>query len=840
MNDFAQFSNKVLITAIRSQALALVLAGGALTAFPAMAQDQQDGLTLEEVIVTATRRETSLMDTGISVTAFSSEKLQEFGIDDLNDLSVNTPGLSVTTGERITIRGVGIDSLALGIDAAVGTYVDGYFTNGVGPFWANNFFDVERIEVLRGPQGTLYGRNTAAGAVNVISKKPQQEFEGEVNLEVGNEGYSVVQGMLNIPLGDRFAWRMSASQLNRGALQKNDAGPDVDKIDNTMFDTTLRADWSDSWQTDLRVFTYTRDGRPSSRYQLNPYLTDVRVFPGATTINHTWNWDQPNPAVQDPGKTSQDFANTLDEDYTNAILTNIFSMGDIDIKYIGGYGDFLRESAGDVDWSSNLNSSSVNNIISDSEQMTHELQFISDFDGKLNFIAGLYYFEQDSRLYYDFQNATDPIYSTSLNWDTELVTLAFADFANFGPRFPVPAPWGGPLTLPGALMSELVLGGFRFADFQGDPQNRVFWFDTDLDVTSYAGYGQINYDFTDNLQLTVGGRYTFDEKKGSEVVYAVAPMYEAFNAVIPLAPGVFGVIESETHKAIGNSIAWLENRGDTASDKMDWDNVSGMVSLDYTLESGDLMYGSISTGYRAGGFNLGTLSPGVDSFDEETITSYELGYKGSLVDDTLLLELAAYYYDYSDLQVNQAFVDPDSGTSGTEFTNAAEAEVKGLEAQFTWLVSESFRFSGSYAYNNAKYKDFPTIDRSTLIQLPVNYKGNRLNRAPENKIGLSASYYVALGNSGDLLFSGIYTWVDEMYTNPANSENGRLDSWDRLDARVTWTAPSDKLAITAFIKNIADDRHSTDASGGTISDGFLRTELLSDPRMYGLQLNYRF
>ena len=830
MKDFTQFSNIVPSRTMRRTALFIALAGSAMTAIPAVAQDS--GLVLEEVIVTATKRETSLMDTGISITAFSSEKLQEFGIDNLDDLSVSTPGLSVTTGERITIRGVGIDSLALGIDAAVGTYVDGYFTNGVGPFWVNNFFDVERIEVLRGPQGTLYGRNTAAGAVNVISKKPKHEFEGEVNLEAGNHGYGVVQGMLNIPLGDKFAWRMSASQLSRGALQKNDAGPDVDKLDNTSFDTTLRADWTDSWQTDLRVLTYKRDGRPSSRYQLAPYDTETRVYPGATTINHTWGWDQENPAVQDESKTSQDFANTLDETYTNAILTNIFTVGDMDIKYIGGYADFKRDSAGDVDWSSNLNSSSVNNITSESEQLTHELQFISDFDGKFNFIAGLYYFKQDARLYYDFQNAVDPIYSTSLTWDSEFVTLGLADFVNYGPRYPLAGP------MPGAAMTAYVLG-FGLPDFQGDPNNRVFWFDTDLDVTSYAGYGQIDYDFTDKLKMTVGGRYTFDEKKGSETVRAMAPLYEEFFP-IPVGGGAYGVLESETHKAIGNSIAYPINQGDDASDKMDWDNISGMVRLDYTTNNGGFVYGSISTGYRAGGFNLGTLAPGVDSFDEEAIVSYELGYKASLAEDSLLVELAAYYYDYTDLQVNQSYIDPATGASGTEFTNAAAADVKGLEAQFTWLVSESFRVSGSYAYNNAKYSDFQTIDKSTLVQEPVNYKGNMLNRAPKNKIGLNASYFVPLGDKGDLLFSGIYTWVDEMYTNPANSENGLLDSWGRFDARMTWTAPSEMLALTAFVKNISDDRHSTDASGGSISDGFLRTELLSDPRMYGLQLNYRF
>lgn len=835
MKDFAQFTDKKLAAAIRRQLLVLAMAGSAMAALPAVAQEES--LTLEEVIVTATKRETSLMDTGISISAFSSEKLQEFGIDDLDDLSINTPGMAITASERITIRGVGIDSLALGIDPAVATYMDGYYTRGVGPYVVNNFWDVERIEVLRGPQGTLYGRNTAGGAVNIISKKPVQEFEGEVNLEIGNESYGVIQGMLNIPLGDKFAWRMSASQVNLGPLQENDAGPGIDERDDTTYDTTLRANWTENWSTDLRVFGHMRDGRPSGRYQLKEYLTDTRVYPGAITINHTWNWDQANPAAQDPSRTSQDFANTLDEDFTNVILTNVVRVGDIDIKFIGGYSDFLRNSATDVDWSSSTNSSSVNNITSDSDQLTAELQFVSNFDGKTNFVAGMFYFESDERLYYDFQNAVDPIYSTSLNWATELVTLALAS-PTYGPRFPL-------ATLPGAAMSAYVLGGFAFPDFVGDPNNRVFWFDTDLEATNYAGYGQLEYEFTEKLKMTVGGRYSYDKKKGSEVVWAIVPMDEDFGA-FPIGDVTgdgqmnYGVIESETHKAIGNSIAYPINSGDIARDDMDWDNVSGLIRLEYNLESGGFMYGSISTGYRSGGFNLGTTEPGVDSFDEETLTSYEIGYKGALADDTLLLEIAAYYYDYSDLQVVQSFLDPNTGAQGTEFTNAADAEVKGMEAQFTWLVSDKFRLSGSYAYNNAEYTDFVTIDRASIDQSVVDYSGNKLNRAPANKVNLAASYLVPLDDKGSLTFSAVYTWTDSMYTSPNNSDNGKVDSWDRVDARATWTSPSDKLAITAFVKNIGDDRAETDASGGTIADGFLRTVQLGIPRLYGLQLNYRF
>jgi len=837
MRVFSRNSNNVLSRAIRMQMPLLVLIGAAATTFPVVAQEE--GLVLEEVIVTAQKREASLMDTGIAITAFSSEKLKEFGIKNFDDLSANTPGLSVSSSERITIRGVGIDSLVAGVDPAVATYMDGYYVRGIGPYTVNNFFDVERIEVLRGPQGTLYGRNTAGGAVNIVSKKPHDEFEGEVNLEVGNEGYLVAQGMLNIPLGEKFAWRLAASQVNRDGLQKNDVGPDVDALDDLTVDTTLRADWTDWWQMDLRVLGYRRDGRPSSRYQLNPYKTETRVYPASLTINHTWNWDQPNPAVLDESRTSLDWANTLDEDYDSVILTNVFNAGDIDIKLISGWGDFLRTSSQDQDWSSNPNSSSVTNIMSDAEQMTQELQFISNFDGKMNFVAGLYYFESDENLYFDFQNATDPIYSTPLNWDTELITLGLYS-PNFGPRFPVVGP------LPGAIIRDFVLG-FGLPDFQGDPRNRVFWFDTYLESKSYAGYGQIDYEFTDQFRMTFGARYSVDDKKGSETVYGFLPLYESYFP-IPFIDVTgdgnidYVIIESETHKAIGNSIAYPVANGDIASDDMDWDNLSGLIRAEYTLNNGGFLYGSISTGYRSGGFNLGAngLAPGVDSFDEETLISYEIGYKGSLADDSLLLELAAYYYDYSDLQVNQSFLDPETGAQGTEFTNAAAADVKGVEAQFTWLVSDKFRMSGSYAYNNAKYTDFITIDTATIEQPEVDLSGNYLNRAPKNKLNFQASYWIPLESKGGLTFSGFYTWVDEMYTDPHNSENGMLDSWGRFDALATWTSPSESMAITAFIQNISDERHATDASRGTLADGFLRTEYLTNPRMYGLRFNYRF
>ncbi len=787
---------------------------------------------LEEVVITANKRESALMETGISVTAYTSETLKQNGIDDLNDISAATPGLTISGSDRITIRGVGIEDLAFGIDPGVASYTDGFYLRGVGLYRSNNFFDLERIEVLRGPQGTLYGRNTAGGAINLISKKPKQEFEGEVNLEAGNEGYTAVQGMVNVPITDKLAWRVSASKIDRDPLQSNDAGPDVDELDNTAFDTSLRANWSDTWTTDLRLFGYNREGRPESGYALEPYDTTTRVFPGAVNVNHTYNWTQENPAVRDESKTSHDYANREDEEFQSVLLTNQFEMGDVTVKYIGGYANSENDRSTDVDWSSSDISSSVNDLVYDIEQFSHELQFISNYDGKLNFIAGLYYSESDEEMYFAFRNDVDPIYSTSLDWDTELVTLALANEER-SDRI-------GLVTLPGAFMSGFVLGGFAFPDYAGDPQNRNFWFNSELDATSYAAYSQIDYNFSDKLNLTVGLRYSYDEKEAYENVNAAVPMSEDFGQ-IPLGGGVFGVIESETHKAIGNSIAYLTRVTDDSEDENDWDNISGLIRLEYNLSDNGFLYGSIATGYRSGGFNLaGGTDAGIDSFDEETLTSYEVGYKGTLLDEKMNLEVAAFFYDYEDLQVSQTFIDLDTGAQGNELNNAAEAEVYGVEAQVNWLLTEQLSVSGNYAYADAEYEDFETIDSASLSTEVVNLKGNKLNRAPENKVGLAGHYWVPMNDNGDLMFTVTYSWVDEMYTDSFNTEGGKLDDWGRTDARVTWTNAAEDLAVTAYIKNIEDDRNATDASRGTSTAGFIRTETLTDPQMYGVRVNYKF
>lgn len=810
----------------------LTALAASISASMAMAQDTEEHFSLEEIVVTANKRESSLMETGLSISAYSSERMEQLGIDDVNDLSVNTPALSITTDDRITIRGVGQESSALGIDPGVATYSDGVYLRGTALYQSNNFYDMERIEVLRGPQGTLYGRNTAGGAINLVRKKPQQEFEGDMNVEVGNNGYLVTQGMINLPINDQVAWRTSLSKVQRDPIQNNDAGRDIDSKDDTTFDTTLVVDFTDDWTADLRVFGFERSGIPESGYIPVAFNTTDRAFAGAINTNATFG-SAPNPGVNDISNTSRDYANHNDEDFTGITLTNTVTLGDMDIKIIAAHSESSGDSAVDADRSSNDLASIVYTKQYDVTIDTLEVQFISDFDGPVNFIAGLYGYQSKEDSYISFRNIADDLYSTSVDFysDTSLFSLA-VDNADHLNRTLIPLGALGDTTT-GNLMDMFVTFG-AVGDYVGMADNTYFYADSSLKSESYAAFGQVDYDISDQLTMTLGLRYSQDKKSGAEEVYIAVPMTGDY-----FSPGIALISHTQDALNPNNSIGFLQNTQTNNEGADDWNNVSGTARLEYSLDEG-FVYGSVSTGYRSGGFNLGAgKSSGLDDFNEEIITSYEIGYKGMMLDKTLSLEVAAYYYDYQDLQVLQTFI-ADDGNQGNEINNAASASITGLELQMAWRASQNLTLSGGYAYAKSEYDGFVTIDTASLSTVEQDLSGNRLNRAPEHKFGLNAAYDISLGDMGDLTLVGVYSWIDEMYTDVFNSELGKLDDWDRIDLRAVWRAPEDNLAVTAFVKNLAGDRDATDASRGTATDDFQRSEAVTDPRMYGVAVNYNF
>ena len=328
-------------------AFALICIGTSTTVFAEEANEADDPSGIEVIEITSTKRVTSLLETGQAVSAFSEESMAQMNIDGSQDLVQYSPSLIISSS-RISIRGVGRPNTALGSDPGVGIYTDGVYNTENGIFDYCNFCDIERIEVLRGPQGTLYGRNAVGGAINVISKAPQRELGGYVNLEAGNDGYLVTQGQVTGPLGETFSAIATLSKMDRDARQENlaaDVG-DLDNRDRTYYSVTLKADWTENFSSTLRYMNYDRSENPSPGYLGDAYPTDFvnlgagnlpGIFPGSNALNHVSGYTIANPAVNDINQTNVDTLGQQEVETKRLTFISTLTLDDLEFKYT--YGD---------------------------------------------------------------------------------------------------------------------------------------------------------------------------------------------------------------------------------------------------------------------------------------------------------------------------------------------------------------------------------------------------------------------------------------------------------------------------------------------------------------------
>lgn len=795
---------------------------------------------LEVIEVTSTKRVTSVMETGQAINAFNKDSMEDLGIEGAQDLVQYSPSL-IITNNRVSIRGVGRPNTALGSDPGVGIYTDGVYNTENGIFDYCNFCDVERVEVLRGPQGTLYGRNSVGGAINLISTQPEQDFGGYVNVEFGNDGYQVQQAQLTGPLGEMFSGIVTVSKKQRDGLQENQAegGKDFDDTDRTYYSGTLKADWTDNWSSSIRYMNHDRDEIGSPGYLKDEYTTDFvnaspinfpGIFPGATAFNHLAGYTKENPGASDISKTDVDTTGHLKSEAERIIFVNEISFGDLDLKYtFGDYdydydslkdGDVANKAYGALDLSMmlaqlgipylpdpttgapiTLASDMTTSIIQSGESTSHELQLVSNYESDLNFIAGLYYYNSEESQYNDFVergfglmqgDAIQAYYGGAI--DTGFVSGI------------VPAP--GILPLSVYQLYSVFLGGAPFEATEDGSGGYLYYTQNDLETTSKAVYGQVEYNLTDDLKLTTGLRYSEDEKEGMDEVFA------------------YLALDKTEHKV-----------DDT------WDKVTWRVQADWTIDDNSFLYGYVATGYRSGGFNLG--SPTLDEPDvvePEELTAYEVGYKRSLFDNSMNLTAAAYYYDYTDLQVVSTVIE--GGRPITAFDNAAEASVTGLELGLQALVTDDLELNATYSYNKSEYDKYSAVDSTACTILGEcdiqDLSGNELNMAPETKFSLTAIQYVELESSGLLTFSAGYSYVGEQYSRAFNRNDwDKVDSYDNIDGRISWTSPEATYVIAAFVKNAGDDRDVLRYSAPS-PDTRMQAAELSDPMSYGLQLRYNF
>jgi iron complex outermembrane receptor protein len=830
----------------------------AITAGAAHAQSSS-ATTIEELVITAEKREQSLQDVPVAVSAYSSETRDLVGINSVQDMTNFTPGLTYNnSGDRISLRGIGRVTNVQAADGAVAIYSDGVYTSSTFEASKQPLF-IDRVEVLRGPQGTLYGRNSIGGAINVLSKRPSKELEAEVRANVGNYGYSVLQGTVSGPLTEGLRFRVNGQwEKQRDGWYQNVVPGQPDEgnvIDQTYFEVQLAADFgekAEGWMK-FSAFNWNNGGGGlggRASYTPFPYNTTQErdaVFYlnqgyGCSGVPVNVANSSPtgcvNPSINDPRKFAADTPASVSLDRTFVLAAEYtYHFDTMDLKYIGGGSTYHYTLIGDNDGGTisaytipilafnpaqpvaaqpcaatnlafpgacaplRIFPRAISTYEEDKHWMSHELNLASTGDGPLQWLAGLYYYHEAYK---------------------QPVTVQLPDQAQFA------TPTTNGVTL------------------AAQNPNRL-WYDTrpDFEDKSYAVFGQMDWKFAENFKLTAGLRYSHDHKFGQEearlVCFALIgcgtnpATLGSFTPAIDITAAAVGTGLDDSGKlrpGVKSATTFDATTG-LAKRLLDksWQATTGTVGVEWTPDTDTLVYAKYSRGYKAGGFNSGIVAPVVTSplTDAEHNNAYEIGLKKTF-GRTFQANLAAYYYDYTNFQAPVTIPATSAGaqTAQTIFYNVPKAISKGFEAELTWAPIDNLRLLATYSYTDAYIDEGSGIvDPSDPAALspearPVgpagpafdvytgrpqqgqNLSGNVLPQAPKNKVAVNGLYTWQF-EPGSLTGSVSYIWRDKQYGSIFTRSYNETPSWSQVDLRLTWKDAKDRYTIIAYGKNILDD-----------------------------------
>jgi iron complex outermembrane recepter protein len=770
----------ILFTAVASLSASSVLAQG----------------LLEEVIVTAKKRETTLSDTPIAITAISGDTIKDLGIYTAQDVSNFTPSMSFQEeagggeGNRVYLRGIGRETNVLGTEPGVGVYNNGFYSTEAAAL-AQPVDIVERIEILRGPQGTLFGRNTTGGAINVVTKKPGEEFEHIARARVGNYNSTSVELTSSGPITDKVGYLVHYSQLKADSFYENVSSRDPKGVDSDYIEAQLSVDFTDNIDWNFRYYSAGYENESLRRSKLDGYRNEPGAPSklGSLVINaELFSPITLAPDQQDPFKRSSDFDGVVEVNDQKAYQSTLnFDFDLVTVRMLNGYQDYSFDSAKDYDGTASP-ASYIETIGQTDTTTQHELQFISNGEGSVDWVVGLFYLKNEVEQPYWLTDANNPYLINNLS-------------------------------------------GFE------NPLGIYYFQSGDMETESMAIYSQFDWAVSDRLSLSAGLRYSEDEKTGDEARQIV------YDSVLDFCGEAFlpGLIaEGDPYATPDGCFRGGFLVSDEVDDhKDDWDAVNWRLNASYNFGDDNMVYATVATGYKPGGFRLGGMqdveeTPRDESVvDNEDLTSYELGYKGTIA-EVLYISSALFYYDYEGIQVELAVLDPASGIATDRLVNASDTEVYGFEIESVWAASDKLRVMANYSYLNSEYKDdfFVSDIKSDEIR---NAKGNELNRTPNNKFNLAASYTQPIGN-GTVIFSGNYAWIDEQYMSVFNDEIETVDSYEQLNARISWQPNSGRYEIALYGINLTDEESfANDLEVSALSDGVRRNGRPINPRVYGLE-----
>ena len=722
---------------------------------------------LEEVIVTAQKREQNLQDVGVSVTAFSGEQVRSLGFTRSNDVMAQMPGVSfnsVASGGTFslpTIRGVSQNDFAQTQEAPNAVYVDGVYLSFLTGL---NFalFDMERIEVLRGPQGTLYGRNATGGLFHYVTRKPTDEFEAYADLTFGSYDQIRSEAAISGPLGDTLKARLAFTSDHHDPWWENRTGEDRFDKDQYAIRGQLLYEPNDDVSFLLSVNAGAQNDLAGT-YEGTPGGFDA-FGRGIDVAGLDFNgYRDPDG---DAHVSSFNDVGFLDRKMLSVSGTLEWQFENVKLTSITAYQSFEYGYQEDCDGTP-FNTCVFGSGLPDADQFSQEIRFSGEIDNNWRWTAGGYYLKID--------NDATSIFNAP-------------DFGGTAFAFHVNSDWS-------------------------------------TDTESWAIFGQVEYDFNERWTVIAGLRWTEEDKSHiAETRCIDFPGIVVGAAACP--PGTAFYRFSELNALEVDPVTFVTGAPAAAAvTKQSVGDWAGKIELDYRPNEDLLLYASITRGNKGPGYNVpldGLVSVADTPFAEETLTSYEIGFKSTLWDGKARLNAAAYYYDYNDYQAFNLL-------GLTQFIQNRDAEMYGGEVELTLTPAEGWDFLFGASFIDAEVKDVPLPDFVTIADVEPSQAPSFTFNGLARKQWPMFDGYVAVQMD--------FNYVDDYFSGLVNAPTTNEDSYVLGNARISYATGDGKWDVAFFVRNIAD------ADIGTYTfdlTGFAGNNLHSyqPPRWFGGQVRY--
>jgi iron complex outermembrane receptor protein len=804
---------------VLASAIVLGMAAGANAASP----------QIEELIVTAQKHSQDINDVGITINAFSGDRLKEMGVRTAQDVALHTPGLTVNESFSLgvpiyTIRGVGFQDYNPGSSSTVGLYFDevsypyAVMTRGA-------IFDVERVEVLKGPQGDLYGRNTTAGSINFISKKPTEEFEAGFTTSYGRYETFELEGYASGPFSDSVRGRAAFKTVNSGEGWQESVTRDDELGEQDMGSVRgmLDIDLGESAKLQLKAHYVKDEGENSAGTSYDGQIIGINEFnlpyspldqyrlPGtpyegqtppwySTDDNTAADWTNTTTTSRNGFPETIDIRPQRDNELKGFAARLDWEIGELTLTSITAYDDFERVESFDADGGAFVDSGNINT--SELEVFSQELRLSGRTD-ELLWIAGLFYSDDTVDEWYNYYMSDSMFGNGSVAWG-------------------VPP--------------------FQFAP--------ILELDTiySQDTESMAAFGHVEWSFTEAWKLTLGLRYTEEQRDWEGCTYDTGDgtlsgfLNFAFGASLPA--GNCGTVDDIPGSPF-NFLTLASTGGDLNlafhpyEDDIETEKWQGKIGLDYSFSDNTLGYLNFSTGFKSGGFNGANSNAQTQliPYKEEELIAYEVGVKSTQLDGAMQLNAAAFYYDYQDKQEQDIAVTFVGNIGG--LTNVPESEVMGVEFELRWLPTEGLSIDFGAAWLDTEVKEWDAVDPNSTWTpdgsglMYVDASGIDLAMSPEWQFNSTVSYE---WNIGDALLMGIAADASYKDDTSARLSEQAVEEYTVFNARMYLGGEDAKWRATLWSNNVTDEDYFLAAYAG--NGPYAR--IMAMPRTYGVTLDYRF